>query len=141
MYRWAEHTSELELRLEAGSEEGVLAEAVAALGELLTGEDDRGEGGGASAAKTVELDVEAPDAEALLASWAEEIVYLAESRSLIPLGAEGIELGGEERRRTASGRLSARAGEPRPLVKAVTYHRLRFEHDGEGWQGRLVLDV
>ena len=32
MYRFVDHTAELELRLEAGTKEGVLSEAVAALG-------------------------------------------------------------------------------------------------------------
>jgi SHS2 domain-containing protein len=34
-YRWLEHTSELELRIEAASEEAVFQEALEALGELI----------------------------------------------------------------------------------------------------------
>jgi len=32
-------------------------------------------------------------------------------------------------------------GEPPPLVKAVTYHRLAFEPSGERYVARVVLDV
>jgi SHS2 domain-containing protein len=26
-------------------------------------------------------------------------------------------------------------------VKAVTYHQLEVRHDGEGWRGRVILDL
>jgi SHS2 domain-containing protein len=32
-------------------------------------------------------------------------------------------------------------GEPPPLVKAVTYHRLAFEPCGQRYLARVVLDV
>jgi SHS2 domain-containing protein len=32
-------------------------------------------------------------------------------------------------------------GEARPLVKAVTYHRLQFEPSERGYRGRVVFDV
>jgi SHS2 domain-containing protein len=40
-----------------------------------------------------------------------------------------------------TGILRARSGEPRPLVKAVTLHRLRLRSEADGWHGRVVLDV
>ena len=42
MYRWLDHTAELELALEAPTEQGVLAYALAALRELLEGEERGG---------------------------------------------------------------------------------------------------
>ncbi len=42
MYRWIDHTAELELAIEAPSDAGVFADALAALGQLL-GEEAGGE--------------------------------------------------------------------------------------------------
>jgi SHS2 domain-containing protein len=59
MLRWVEHTAELELEIEAPSEEAVFAEAVAAFAELV--------GGGSGPSVTREVEVEADDRAMLLA--------------------------------------------------------------------------
>jgi SHS2 domain-containing protein len=138
MYRWVEHTSELELELGAETVAGVLAEALVAIAELL----DPDGGGERGAAESVEVEVEAGDPAALLAAWVEELAYLAEDRSLIGTAIEEIAV--DESRdgpRAARARIRARRGDPRSLVKAVTYHRLRLERADRGWRGRVVLDV
>ena len=128
MYRFVEHTAELELELEASSPEGVLAEALRAFAELA----------GAGEGETVErrVEVTAPDLPALLAAWVDELVFVAETESLLP---DAAEIAIEDDRVTAV--LRGRRGEPRPLVKAVTLHRLRFRRENGVWRGRVVLDV
>ena len=128
MYRFVDHTAELELELEADSPEGVLQEALRAFAEL-TGP---GEGG------VVELrvDLSAPDLPALLAVWLDELVYLAETERVVPESADVSVVGSR-----VAGLVCARRGEPRPLVKAVTLHRLRFRPENGVWHGRVVLDV
>lgn len=130
MYRWAEHTGELALEIEAGSEEEVFAEAVAALAELL---DDAAGGAATQAA----IEVRAADRPALLAEWLSELVFRAETDGLVPLRVAALELGPETLRGTVEGRL----GSPPPLVKAVTYHRLTFAAAEGGWRASVVLDV
>jgi len=128
MYRFVDHTAELEVELEAESAEGVLEEALRAFVELVgTGEGE-----------VVErrLVVAAADLPALLAAWLEELVYLAETEGLVPDSAD-LSLSGLE----LSALLRGRLGEPRPLVKAVTLHRLRLRADNGLWRGRVVLDV
>ena len=127
-WRWAEHTGELELELQADSEEAVFAEALAAVRELLGGA--RGE----PIERQVELS--AGDRGALLADWVAELAYLAESDGLVPERLELLELGADRLR----ARVEGRRGEPPHLVKAATYHRLRFERS-DGWSARVVLDV
>jgi SHS2 domain-containing protein len=130
VYRWVDHTAELELEIEAASAEDVIAEAAAALRELL--------GGGRGApAGTRAVEVEAGDRAALLAAFLEELVYLAESEAVLPADVDAIELG--ERRLRADVELER--GAPPHLVKAVTYHRLAFEPDGTGYRATAVLDV
>jgi SHS2 domain-containing protein len=126
-YRWVDHTAEVELHVEAASQQEVLEDAMKAVAELLDG------GSGLRESRHVRVD--APDRGALLVQWLEELVFLAETDGFIPEEAE-ITLG-DGLEATVQGRL----GEPRPLVKAVTYHGLEFEPAGDGWRAKVVLDV
>ncbi len=129
-YRWVDHTAEVELALEGATEEEVLRDALVALGELL---DD--EGGGEPVRRAVEL--QAPTRADLLAAWLEELVFLAETEALVPERADELELRPDGLAAVVVGR----DGAPRPVVKAVTYHGLRFDHEGGRWRARVVLDV
>lgn len=128
MYRFVEHTAELELELEAGSAEGVLTEALRAFAELA------GTGTGEPVERKIEL--EAADAPTLLAAWLDELLFLADTERLLPVDAELAVTGNR-----LAGTLRLREGEPRPLVKAVTLHRLGFGRENGVWRGRVVLDV
>jgi SHS2 domain-containing protein len=130
VFRWVDHTSELELEIEAPSEEEVFADALAAFAELL------GDKSGEPASRKVEL--EADDHALLLVEWLSELVYLAEAEQLVPEQATSLELEEGSLRATVQGR----RGEPRHLVKAVTLHRLELRPDDRvGWRARVVLDV
>ena len=126
-YRWVDHTAELELHVEAPSEEDVLQDAMRALAELLDG--------GPGRPQTQRVRLQAPDRGALLVQWLEELVFLADTDRFVPEEAD-ITLG-EVMEATVRGRI----GDPRPLVKAVTYHGLEFEPFGDGWHAKVVLDV
>jgi SHS2 domain-containing protein len=129
-YRWVEHTAELEMEIEAATEEGVFADALLALAELLK-DDGRG------APVRREIAVGGRERGALLVEWLDELVFLAETEDLVAEDAEGIEL--------SDGGLVAtvrfRRGSPRHLIKAATYHRLAFEPAEHGFRARVVLDV
>ena len=129
VHEWIDHTSELELRVHAGSAGGVVEGATKALGELL------GEPEGPPTLRA--LAVAAPDPAGLLAAWLEELVFLAEDEALLAGGASRVELAADALR----GEVLVRPGRPSYLVKAVTYHRLALEPDDAGWRGNVVLDV
>jgi SHS2 domain-containing protein len=130
VFRWVEHTAELELEIEAPSQEAVYGEALAAFAELI------GDGSGTRATHELELVAEEPPL--LLAEWLSELVYLADAEQFVPERIAALELGEDRLRATIEGHL----GEPRPLVKAVTLHRLEFRRDDTvGWRARVVLDV
>ena len=130
MYRWIEHTSELELEIEVQTEEEAFAEALTALAELVGDY-------GAGPPERRRLVVRADDPPALLAAWLDELVFLAETEGLIPERVDELELRGNGLRAV----VTARPGEPRHIVKAVTYHRLELTEDEGGWRARAVLDV
>jgi SHS2 domain-containing protein len=127
MYRWVEHTAELELAIEGASEEEVFAEAVAAFAELLGDE--------AADGQSREIQLSADDRAAQLVELLEEIVFLADASGFIPESLDELDLSGKR------ARVSGHEGVPRPLVKAVTYHGLVFRPTPAGWEARLVLDV
>jgi SHS2 domain-containing protein len=136
VYRWVDHTSEVELELEAASEPEVFADALTALAELHE----------FGATGTTELDEhrtvtvcagEAADWAAVLVGWLEELVLAAESEGFVALAVVSLEL----RRGGLTAEVAGVLGDPAPLVKAVTLHRLRFEPGGSGYVARVVLDV
>src|ERR671934_2881521 len=110
MYRWIDHTSELELHIEAPSEEAVFEDAARALAELLGGD-----GRDLDSAESVsrEVTVEADDRAALLAAWLEELVFLAETEGVVP---GRVELEPPEGTRVRA-RVEGRRGDPPPPGK------------------------
>ena len=132
-WTWGEHVGELELRMEAPSEAAVFEDALQALGELLSGEEEDAAG----PPEAREVAVEAPDRAGLLAAWLGELAFLAETEGVVPEKAETLELGPER----VQARVHGRRGSPPHLVKAVTYHRLAFEPVRDGFRALAVLDV
>ncbi len=130
MYRWVDHTSEVELEVEAASEREVFEEALRALGELLA-EEPRG------AVRRRVVDVAAADLPTLLADWLGELVFLAEVEGFVPERASELRLADGRLRATVAGRRAR----PRHLVKAVTLNDLELAPREGGWHGRVVLDV
>lgn len=131
MYRWVEHTAEVELEIEAASERDVFALAVAALAELL------GFGAAHDGAERRVVTATAGDRAALLASWLEELVFLAESEGFVATTLDDLSIEGDHVRAMVVGLID----DPPPLVKAVTLHRLLFEPRADGYLARVVLDV
>jgi SHS2 domain-containing protein len=130
VYRWIEHTAELELAIDAPTREAVFEDALVAFGEL-TGADDAGE-----PAKQV-IVVDAADPETLLAEWLSELVFLLETADFVPERIEELALRPTSLRALVRGR----RGHPVPLVNAVTYHGLELRREADGWHARIVLDV
>ena len=130
MYRWVEHTAELELRIDAPTQEALFADALDAFAELV------GDEAGGEPARH-EVAVAADDAAVRLADWLEELVFLAETENFVPEALAAVDLRGSELRAVVDGR----RGRPSHLVKAVTYHGLAVEEGADGWHASVVLDV
>lgn len=129
MFRWVEHTAELELELEAPDEAAIFGQALTAVAELI--------GDGSGPHLTHEVEVEADEPALLLVEWLSELVYLAETEQFVPERIASLELGYGRLRATVEGH----RGEPSQLVKAITLHRLEFRRLDDGWRARVVLDV
>jgi SHS2 domain-containing protein len=130
MYRWIEHTAELELALEASDERQVFADALTAFAELV----DTFPSG---APVRHEIELRSDERASLLADWLGELVFLAETENFVPERVVSLELEIEGLRAIVEGHV----GEPPHLVKAVTYHGLEFAAEEGRVRARLVLDV
>jgi SHS2 domain-containing protein len=131
VHRWADHTSELELHIEAPTEEGVFVDALAAFAELV------GDGASSSSAER-EIVVAGEERDVLLADWLNELVFLADRDGFLPERVIELELSPSGLRASVKGR----DGDPAPLVKAASLHGLRYERASDGaWRARVVLDV
>jgi protein archease len=129
-YRWVDHTAELELHIDAASEDAVFEDALRALADLVR------DGIGPDRV-SYDVAVSAPDRATLLAGWLDELVFRAETDGLVPEAVERLQLGDGELAATVRGH----HGEPRHLVKGVAYHRLAFDREGDRVRACVVLDV
>jgi SHS2 domain-containing protein len=130
VYRWVEHTSEVEVLIEDDSPRAVFIEALVALGDLLT--EERG-----GDPVTHEVSISAPDLPALLVEWLSELVYLAESDGFIPERVVEIEFTQTSLEATVGGQRAR----PQTVIKGVTYHDLELSQTEGRWRARVVLDV
>src|SRR5918912_2721645 len=99
MYRWIEHTSELELHVDADTDRAVPEDATRALRELLRVDRD-------SDGELVErqVTVDADDRAQLLPAWLDELVFLAETQAVVPERVEFDSLDERGLRARATGR-------------------------------------
>jgi SHS2 domain-containing protein len=132
-HEFAEHTSELRLRLRAGAPGELYAEAARALGGLLLRD-----AGGAGPEVTRELTVEGADPEALLVDWLNELLWQAEAERWVPRAVTVLEVTPTRLRARVTG---PRVREPPVLVKAATHHGVRVTEGPTGWEAEVVLDI
>jgi SHS2 domain-containing protein len=137
VHRFVEHVGEVELELEAASEDGIFAAALTAFADLVAAD-----GEGDPALHEIELtlheiELTARDHALLLIDWLSELVFLAEVEQFVPERIAAFELGQDQLRATVAGRHA----HPRHLVKAVTLNNLELAEKGGSWHGRVVLDV
>jgi SHS2 domain-containing protein len=131
VYRFLDHTAELGLEIEAGSLEELLEEAARAFAELVAP-------GGSGEPARRRLTLAPLDEQTLLADWLNELLFLAETDGFVPQALARSEHTPAKLEAEVDGYLD----EPRPLVKAATYHGLALRTSNEGnWTGRVLFDV
>lgn len=130
-YREREHTADWELEVWAPDLAGLLVQA--ALGMYaLSGMEV-----GAGQESTRSIRLSATDAEGLLVTFLEELLYYAEMDGLafhtFELSLDGTDLEGTM--------LGAELSSQTKEIKAVTYHNLHIRETGPGLEASIVFDV
>jgi SHS2 domain-containing protein len=137
-YHQLDHTADLGLLVRAPTAEQLFERMAAALFDVMLEDIDAVDSG----VRSIEIAVEAPDREALLVTWLNELIGVAAREEVVLSEFEISEMDVD--------RLAARVG-GEPLdparhryeteVKAATYHYLLVSEDDDGWSGRVILDV
>jgi SHS2 domain-containing protein len=128
-----DHTSEVRLRVRAGTMSELLAEAGRALAALQLGGS-----GGPATGPWREIEVSSPDPAALLADWLNELVFLAETEHWV---ATEFDIDPTEGRSVRARVRGVEVERVPGLVKAATLHGLRLEEVPGGVEGEVILDV
>lgn len=134
-----DHTGDVALRVHASQLDDLfVAAARGLLGILVDRPPDHGE-------QTSRVTLEADTREGLLVAWLDEILYLVQTRSVVPAvmdafiteTADGYRIEAELRLVPLDARAHGWHGE----VKATTYHGLVVEERRDGWHADVVFDV
>lgn len=139
-HSFREHTGELKLHLESATLEGLFVEAAIALAEIMGGHrrehDAATSAEGPAAASQVRL--RAPDRDALLVDWLNELIYASERNKRIYDQIALQSLSDRSLVAEVRGRATERLRLP---VKAATFHGLRIEQGRSGFSADVILDV
>lgn len=134
MHSFEPHTSDVEIHVEAKSLRDLFTEVAQALAEVMLG---RGELPAASADYEI-VELEAPDRDALLVDWLNELIYRAERDQKVFTKFTIEHLTARE---LVAGVQGAAVPDLRSLVKAATFHGLKTQETPRGLTTRVILDV
>lgn len=131
MYTTVDHKSEVELLIEDVSPEALFTEALLALSDVLS----EAKGG---MPVTHEIQVSAPDLQALVAGWVKELVHLAESDGFVPERVEKLRLESSSVKAVVAGERSI----PEDMIRVVTCRGVEVKRLEDGaWGARVILDA
>jgi len=135
-YEFLDHTADLYLRARADS----LAELLTACGEAMFGV--LVEGGKVAETTSIEVELEAEDAEDLVHAWLRELLFRFDAEHLVLCRFNVHEA-------TPTGLRATCLGEPfdparhqgGTEIKAVTYHGFSVAHTPDGWVAEVLFDI
>jgi len=136
MHETFEHTADIGLRARSQTLNGLFEEAAKALFSVIVANPET-----IQPVQQVNVELQGDRDDDLLYDWLSELLYLFDARRLVLA---------EFRVRLHQGRLEATAhGEPLDRqrhevgkeVKAITYHALKVERDGDGYLAEVIVDL
>jgi SHS2 domain-containing protein len=89
-----------------------------------------------------DIEVAAPDREALLVNWLNELIYLFEAKKMLFTRFEINSLTDTGLKATGYGeKINLNRHHLKREVKAATYYKLKIEQTGSGWKVRVIFDI
>lgn len=132
------HTGDIGVDVEAGTLDGLFADAAAALTRTITEAED------IQGSDHRSLELSATDLDLLLVDWLSELLFRFETEGFLAAEVRPRVVRDEAWRLHAeiSGEPAAALRVPiKVLVKAVTYHALEVKEIGAGWRARIIFDI
>lgn len=135
-YETFEHTADLGLRVRAGDLDSLFAEAARGLFSIIVANLDA-----VRAVESVHFKVTGDAPDLLLFDWLSELIYTFETRRLL-LAEFEVRVGNDGLTATARGEpIDRDRHDLDHEVKAITYHGLKLEREGEGWVAEVIVDI
>jgi SHS2 domain-containing protein len=136
MYEYFEHTADLGIRARAADLNGLFADAATALfAAVVDGLDT------VRPVRQVEITVDGTDPDYLLFDWLRELLFRLDADHLL-LGKFDVVVSETGLKATAWGEpLDPARHVLSHEVKAITYHGLRVEREGDGWIAEVIVDI
>jgi SHS2 domain-containing protein len=92
--------------------------------------------------QVLEVELAAPDQEALLVDWLNHLLYLNDTKGFFAKQIEILELSTQRlKARLAGEELDFRRHILKNGVKAATYHHLAISRNNGGWEARIIFDL
>jgi SHS2 domain-containing protein len=136
MYETFDHTADLGLRIRAADLNTLFAEAGQALFAVLVEDRDT-----VAPSRKVDIAIAGTDREYLLFDWLKELLYRFDAEHLV-LSRFEVRISDEGLQASAWGEpLDRSRHELAHEVKAITYHGLRVEPEGDGWLAEVIVDI
>ncbi len=135
-YRLTDHTADFGLEIFGTDEASLFRQAALALADMIS------DPARVSPVKSRRLEVIGDDRADLMVNWLREVLYCWNGRGQL--------LADVEIRHITARRLTAtifyedyqpRRHEIRNEIKAVTYHQIEVDQDGDGWVARVIVDI
>jgi SHS2 domain-containing protein len=135
-YRQIAHTADVAYRIQGDSLAEIYVNAAHALMATMT--DRRG----LRLKESRDIEVDAPDREALLVAWLNYLLYLYDVDGFLGRIFEILELSEERLQARARGeKFDPERHVGKTAVKAATYHHLEITPRNQGWQATVIFDL
>ncbi|NQT15638.1 MAG: archease [Planctomycetes bacterium] len=136
MYETFEHTADLGLRIRAGSLGELFAEAGRGLFSVIVANLEA-----VRAVEEFEFEIEGERRDDLLVDWLAELLFTFDTRRVL-LSEFDVKVVEDRIKATARGEpVDTGRHELDVEVKAITYHQLKVERDGDGWVAEVIVDL
>jgi SHS2 domain-containing protein len=137
MYEIIDHTADVGIRVEGASLGELFSTAAEATFDLMI-ESKR------SYIPSIEvpISIEAPNVEQLMVRWLQELLYIFDTRRLVLSKFYIDDIDATHLEGMAVGmKYDSTRHHQRLDIKAVTYHRLRIDREGERFRAEVIFDI
>jgi SHS2 domain-containing protein len=136
MYEIFDHTADLGLRIRAASLDELFADAARALFSVIVANPES-----VKPVQEFDLEIEGSRHDDLLFDWLAELLYTFDTRRVL-FSEFDVHVREAGVKATARGEpIDPKRHELEMEVKAITYHGLKVERDGDGWLAEVIVDL
>jgi SHS2 domain-containing protein len=136
MYETFEHTADIGIRARATDLNGLFEDAARALFAVLVANPEA-----VRPVQELRFRLEGQRLDDLLHDWLAELLYAFDTRRVL-LGEFRVGISGDRLEAAARGEpVDPQRHHLDMEVKAITYHGLKVERDGDGWLAEVIVDL